>query len=141
MKKSIHLSASKKVTEVTAVLIGIAAASAVGFLLVAGLTSLIMKGTLGEANTELYVFAVRMTATALGCLISTILVKGKCLIITGAVALGYLAVLIGIGIAVYDGSFNNMFSAIVSVLLGGGIICAVVLKPLKKSKHKVRYGR
>lgn len=141
MKKSIHIASSAKITEVPAIVIGIVAATIISVLLTVGLTSLIMNGTIGEVTTGPYIFIIRTVASAIGCLVGTTLMKGKYLFIAGAIALGYLAVLVGMGIILYDGSFNNILSGAVSVLLGGVIACVAVLKPLKKSKHTVRYGR
>lgn len=141
MKKSTHIASSAKITEVPAIAIGIAVATIISILLTAGLTSLIMNGTVDEATTGPYIFIIRTVASAIGCLIGTMLMKGKYLLVAGVIALGYLAILIGIGIILYDGSFNNILSGAVSALLGGVIACVVVLKPLKKSKHTVRYGR
>lgn len=141
MKKNMHIASSAKVTEAPAIVIGIVAASIISVLLTVGLTSLIMNGTVGESATGPYIFLIRTVATGIGCLVGTMLMKGKYLLIAGAIALGYLAVLVGMGIVLYEGSFNNILSGALSVLLGGVLACLVVLKPLKKSKHTVRYGR
>lgn len=141
MRKSIHTTSSAKVTEVSAIGIGVAAATIISVLLAAGLTSLVMNGTVGETAAGPYIFIIRTVASAIGCLVGTMLMKGKYLLVAGSIALGNLAVLVAMGIILYEGSFNNILSGLLSVLLGGVIACFVVLKPLKKSKHKVRYSR
>lgn len=141
MKKNRHMTSSAKLTELPAAIIGIATATLISFLLTVALTSLVMNGTVGESSTGPYIFAIRTIASAIGCFLGALLLNGKYLIIAGTIALGYLAVLIGTGIILYDGSFNNMLSGTVSVLLGGIFACVVVLKPLKKSKNKARYTR
>ena len=141
MKKNMRVTSSRKITEVPAVVIGVVAATIISVLLTAGLTSLIMNGMVSETAAGPYVFVIGMIASAIGCLIGMILMKGKYLIIAGSAALGYLAVLIGLGIVLYEGSFKNMLSTVVSVLLGGVIACLLVLKPLKKPKHTGRYRR
>lgn len=141
MKKRIGTSSSAKATEVPAVIIGIIVASFVSFLLLIGLTSLIVNGTVNEVGTGSYIFIIRTIAAAIGCLTGTVLMKGKYLLIAGAIALGYMIVLLAMGIVLFDSSFKNILSGAASVLLGGAVACFVVLKPLKKSKPAARYRR
>ena len=141
MKKKMRVASSTKLTEAPAVIIGIVTSSIISIFLTVALTSLVMNGGIGELATDPYIFAIRTVATAIGCFVGNVLMKGKFLLITGMVALGYLVILLGMGIILYDGSFKNILSGGVSVLIGGMVACLAVLKPLKKSKHKVRYGR
>lgn len=141
MKKRIHTASTGKTAEVTAIVIGVVAALIISALLSVGLTSIIINGTVSEVTAGSYAFIIRTVASGVGCLIAAMLLNGKHLLIVTATALGYLAILVGMGIILYEGSFNNILSGVVSVLLGGAIACIAVLKPLKKSKHKVRYGR
>ena len=139
MKKHIRTASSEKVTEISAIVIGVLSASIVCFLLTIGLTSIVMNGTVGETTGGLYIFGIRMVAAFVGCVVSTLLMKGKYLLMVGAVSIGYLAVMIATGIVMYDESFKNVLSGVVSVSLGGVIACLVVLKPLKKTKVTARY--
>ena len=141
MKKRMGKAFSAKQAEAPAVMIGIIVASLVSFLLLVGLTSLIVNGTVNEGVVGAIAFAIRTVAAAIGCVDGMVLMKEKYLFITGATALGYMSVLLGLGIALFDGSFKNILSGAVSVLLGGALACFVVLKPLKKSKYTVKYRR
>ena len=141
MKKRAHIASSAKVTEVPAIIIGIIAALIISVLLSAGVTSLIINGTISESAAVPYIFMIRTVAAGIGCLIGVILIKGKYLLIAGMIALGYLAVLVGMGIILFDGSFDNCLSGAFSVLLGAVFACLIVLKPLKKPRHAMRYGR
>lgn len=139
MKKRIGKSFSAKPAEAHAVIIGIIVASIVSFLLLIGLTSLIVNGTVNEVGTGPYIFIIRTIAAAIGCLTGTVLMKGKYLLIAGSIALGYMVFLLAMGIVLFDSSFKNILSGAASVLLGGAIACFVVLKPLKKPKYTVKY--
>lgn len=141
MKKRIGKSFSAKPAEVPAVIIGIIVASIVSFLLLIGLTSIVVNGTVNETVTGPYIFVIRTIAATIGCVAGSVLVKEKYLFITGATALGYMVVLLGLGIVLFDGSFKNILSGAASVLLGGALACFAVLKPLKKSKYTVKYRR
>ena len=139
MKKRIGNSVSAKPSETPAVIIGVVVALFVSFLLMIGLTSFVVKGMINE--TELYIFAIRTIAAAIGCVTGTVLTKGRYLFITGATVLGYMAVLLGFGIVLFDGSFENILLGAASVILGGVIACLVALKPLKKSKYAAKHRR
>ena len=141
MKNKAHITSSTKITEIPAIIIGIVTALTISFLLSAGLTSIIMNGTISEMSAAPYVFVIRTVAVTIGCVIGLMLIKEKILLIAGITALGYLAVLAGIGIVLYNESFNNLISGAFSVLLGAAIACLIVLKLLKKPMHAARYRR
>lgn len=141
MKKQKRITSSKRITEAPAVIAGVVVSLMIGIILTLGLTSLVMNGTINDAGAGNWTFVIRTVASAIGCLAGVMLIKKNYLLIAGAVALGYLVMLIAIGIVVYDGSFDNIISGTTSVLLGGVISCLLVLKPLKKSNHVVRYRR
>lgn len=139
MKKQKHITSSKRITEVPAVIIGVMVSLLFGIALTLGLTSLLTNGMFDEAGVENWIFVIRTVACVIGCLVGMTLIKKNRLLIAGAIALGYIVILIAIGIVAYDGSFNNILSGAMSVLMGGALSCLTVLKPLKKSKYAVRY--
>ena len=141
MKRNLNIGTQSGISEVLAIVIGVVVSLIVSVLLSAGLTNFVVNGTIKELSIGPYIFAIRMISVTVGCLIGAILIKGKYLLAIGAAALGYLAVMIGTGIVMYDESFKNVLSGVTSVLLGGVIACTVVLKPLKKTKVTTRYSR
>lgn len=120
---------------------GIIAALIISTLLSAGLTSLTVNGKVKEEITGIYIFIIRALSVLIGSLLGTGLEKGKYLPVISAVTLGYLLVLLGFGITVYNGSFQNFGGGIVSILSGSVIACLIKLKPQKRQKHAVRYAK
>ena len=141
MKKNMRIYTPSKASEVLAIVIGIVVSSIVSALLSAGLTSFVMNGTVKELTIGPYVFVVRSIATMVGCLIGVVLMRGKYLLIISAVAIGYLVSLLGLGIILYENTFNNILLGVASVVIGGVAACTIVLKPLKKSNHTPKYRR
>lgn len=125
--KSNRLSKSNHTT-VFGVGVGIIVSLVISMLLLTGVTSLIVDGKLNENVVAFFTFATRVIALLVGVLIGTGLIKQKHIIFAGVIALGYLIILITLGIVLYDGSFRNFGSGIVSVLLGSGAGCLIRLK-------------
>ncbi len=130
-----------KHSAIAGIAIGMAVVLVISFVLTAGLTSLIINGKLSEGTAGVFVFVIRAISVLAGGLVATTLVKERCLPIVGAVAAVYLLVLLGTGIAAFDGSFKNFIPGIMSVLIGGILACMIKLKPQKKRKTTARYTR
>ena len=119
--------------------VGLAAAILLSTVLTVALTSLIVKGTVGEWAVGAFVFFVRLLSVLTGGLIGTAIAKEKYLKIIGIIIAGYLFVALGLGIAFYDGAFQNLGLGVVSVLLGGFLAMLVKLKPQRKGNNAKRY--
>ncbi len=141
MKRNKHLGAVVNRSAATSIGIGVGGAVAVSALLSMGLSSLVINGAIQETTTSRYIFAIRALSVLIGGLLGAGIAKGKYLPVIGLTTLGYLIVLLGVGIAMYDGSFQNFGAGIVSVLAGGIIACILKLKPQRKSKRNARYIR
>ena len=139
MKQKNHASILTGRSAVFCVVIGVAAAAITTALLSAGLTSLVMRGTITEKTTSAFVFAIRLLAVLLGSLVGASLSGGKILPIVGLVTGVYTVILLSVGIAVYDGSFHNFGPGVISAILGGIIACLIKLKPQMKPKRAIRH--
>lgn len=119
--------------------IGIVTAFIISFLLLAGLTSILVSGGLGEGMTGPLVFSIRTISLIVGVLVGTGFVKGKCIIYAGAITLGYMVLLAGLGIVIYDGSFENFGLSIISMVLGGVFGCLIRLKLQNKPQRMKKF--
>lgn len=130
---------SKSMT--TGVCSGIGIALLISMLLTSGLTSLIINEKTGEGVNGMFVFVIRALSVFLGGIIATGIYQEKNLPVIGFTALGYLVILLGLGIVLYDGSFKNFGIGIVSVLVGALIAWAIRLRPKTKSKYLKKYTK
>ena len=126
---------------VTGIGVGIGAALLFSFLATVGISSLILSEKIGEGTSNTVAFIIRAISVLMGTLISCKITKEKTIPLIGAVTLCYLAVLIGFGIVLYDGSFHNFGTSLLSVLLGA--IAAYLIqyklgsRPNRKRKYKI----
>ena len=121
--------------------VGIIIALTLSFFLSAGLTSLVMSNKLSESSTSPFTFAIRTVAVLAGALIGTVFAKDKYFVNIGIIALGYLIILLGLGITLYDGSFQNFGTGILSVIVGGSIGYLIRLKSQNKTRRTKKSKR
>lgn len=136
-----HIIAKRSCSLTKSAFIGILCAILVSALLTAGLAGLTINGNLNETMSKAGVFLTRAVSVLLGALLGTGLGKSKYLQIIGIVVLGYLLLLIGIGIIMFDGSFQKFVLGVISVMTGGAAACLIRLKPQKTRRHAVRHSR
>ena len=118
--------------------IGIVISFVLSMLLLAGVTSLLVSGGVGESLTGTFVFAIRTIALLVGVLIGTGFIKEKCVFVAGIITLSYLILLTGLGVVLYDGSFKAFGVSITSILLGGASGCLIRLKLQNKPQRVKR---
>ncbi len=135
MKPKTKIASSKNKSIAFGASIGIGIAMILSVMLSAGATSLVMKGSIQESAFSIFAFFVRAIAILVGALIGTQLIKEKCLLTIGIIALGYLILLLALGIVVYDGSFRGFGMGVISVITGGAIGCIVRLKSQNRSRR------
>lgn len=138
MKKTGLKSSGAKSTAVC-VVIGVLVAFVISLLFSAGLTSLVSRESLKEYAVGGALFAVRAVSTLIGVLVGTGLCKEKQLPTSAMVTAGYLLLLIGWGIALYDGAFQRIWMGVLSVLLGGAAGLLFRIKS-KINPRKRRYS-
>lgn len=126
--------AAKSLT--SAIIVSVIAATILSVALSALLASLILNGSLSEKAVGTAILAVRSVSLLAGALVGGAMLKQKILPQVGFTALGYLLVLLGIGIVFYDGSFNEFWSGIASVLVGGTGAFVILLRSTKQRTHR-----
>ena len=141
MKRNKHTSSAVSHSTVTAIGIGVAIAVVLSTILSALLTSLVINGSIGENKTGIGIFAIRTLSVLLGGVAGAAIGKEKYLQTIGFITLGYLVILLGLGIALYDGSFQNFGSGVISTLIGGLVAYLIQMRPRGKRKHTARYNR
>lgn len=141
MKQKNHASIITGRSAVICVVIGVVVAAITTALLSAGLTSLVMRGTVTEKTTSPFVFTIRLLAVLLGSLVGTSLSSGKILPVVGFVTGVYIVILLSVGITVYDGSFHNFGAGVISTILGAIIACLIKYKAQMKPKRTFRHKR
>ena len=117
--------------------IGISIALIISFLLMLGLTSLIINGYLKESGGTFGSFVIRTLSVFGGCLIAGYVYKEKILLLIGAISGIYLIVLMIISVAAFDHSFVNLVLAVISVLLGGVFAAVLRFLPKKRSTRNL----
>ena len=124
---------------VLAVVVGFFAATVASFLLLLGLTSLIMNGSFDKDTAGVAVFFVRTVAVFLGCLIACGIYKERGVVVIGSVVGSYLVAILVTGIIAFDGFVQNFVSGLISVCLGGFLVLIIRLIPKKRTFHSVRH--
>ena len=125
-------------TFITGIGIGAAVAIILSALLTAALAGLIGNGKLAERAVDVSLPIIRFLSVLIGGLIGTSVSKEKVLPVIGGVSLGYLILLIALGIAIYDGSFHGFGLGVLSVGIGALAVTGIRLKANSKQKHRVR---
>jgi len=120
---------------IVSVEIGSAVSLIVTALLSAIAASLTINGGIKEEQMKLCSFAIRMVAVFAGGVVGGGIVKEKSFAAIGLIALAYLSVLVGIGVAVYESSFYGFGSGVGSVAAGGAAACILRLKPSNNRKY------
>ena len=120
--------------------IGILISLVISMLMMTGMTSLLISGRTGENVVGVSVFAIRAIAVLVGVIIGTSILKEKYVVAAGVISLGYLLLLTGFGIVLYDESFKGFGLSAISAALGGAVGCIFRLKLQNKplGKKKIR---
>lgn len=130
-----------KHAQITMTLLGIGIALVISMLLSVGQTSLMLQGRLQEDKSSIYVFGIRAVSVLIANLLCVRASEGKLLPMIGIISIGYLAVLLSLGIIMYDNGFQNFIIGTVSVVAGGLIACLIKLKPQKNRKYRAKSTR
>lgn len=141
MKRITHSAKADSHSTVPCIGIGIGAATVMTALLSMGLTSLVINGKIGENSTGIFIFVIRTVSVLLGGMIGTGFSKGNYLPVIGLTTLGYMIIMLGLGITLFNGSFQNFGMGAISVIIGGALACALKLKPPAKHRRTPRYTR
>ncbi len=137
MNKKTRLTTTSNRTATIGILVGIIAAFIISLILVAVTTGLITGNKLNEESSNWIVFVVRAIAVLIGVLIGSGIVKEKHIITIGVIVAGYLALLLGLGIVMFDGAFKNFWNGLISALIGG--VAGYLIR--LKSQNKPRKAR
>lgn len=137
MVRSAHRKANGN-TKVVGASIGIGLAVLLSILLSALLANLVIGGSFQEQNASVVIFLIRTLSVLVGGFVATAISEGKPLPLIGIVGIGYLMILIAIGIVFYDGSFKGFLGGVLSAFIGCALACAIKLKPIKNKRHKIK---
>lgn len=139
MKRKTFITKGKGHSTTSSILIGIGVSLVLSLLLSLLLTSLTVNGSITEDNGNLLVSAVRGLSVLIGSLIGAGIEKGKYIPVIGITSLGYLLVIMGVGILFYDGGFHGFGSGVISVLIGACVACILKIvrwsRPNRASKY------
>lgn len=125
---------------ISGTVIGVILALLISLLLMTGMTSFAVNGSISEKGAGVSMCLIRTIAVLAGVLVGTGIIKEKCVITAGAITLGYLLLLAGVGIVLYDESFKDFGLSAIFASLGGTIGCLFRLKLQNKplGKKKIR---
>lgn len=122
-------------------MLGVTVAVVFSLLLSMVQTSLTLKGKMQVDNAGLYVFVIRTIAVLFANLLFVRKTEERVLPCVGIISAGYLIALLSVGLVLYDHSFQNFFTALVSVLLGGVLSLLIKLKPKRKQKYRPKIAK
>lgn len=131
MKQS-HVGLKKKNLTALGIATGVVAALLLSAVMTAVQSNLVSKEMIGMESKGVFAFVIRIISVFIGGILGTALSGGKNLQTIGLIAGGYFVLLLGIGVLLFDGSVRDLFSGLISTLLGGVLACAVRLKPQRK---------
>lgn len=137
MMKKMTLGKKQLVSSGGAIAIGIGFSVLITLLITAGLAALIISSKLQESTVGIIVAIIRAIAVFLGVMITTKIKQDKILQSTGIVAGLYVLIILGLGILLYDGSFNSFGIGLLSILVGALAAYLIRIKPNKR-KHTSR---
>ena len=123
----------------TNLLFGVGASLIVSLLLSLLLTSITINGSITEDHAGKFVFAARAVSVLIGGLVSAGMEKGKYIPVIGMTALGYLLVVMGVGILFFDGGFREFGTGLISVVIGGCLACVIKLVRWSKPNRAAKY--
>ena len=135
--KKMTLGKKQLVSSGGAIAVGVGISVLITLLLTAGLAALIISSKLQELTVGIIVALIRAIAVFLGVMITTKIKQDKILQSTGIVAGLYVLIILGLGIVLYDGSFNSLGIGLLSILVGGLAAYLIRIKPNKR-KHTSR---
>ena len=125
------------ISQSAAIVCGIITALLLSVILSVLIVNLVLQGSMRENIISGVVFVIRTISVLSGALICGILLKRDYLKLTGIIAVGYLIILIGMGIVFFDGSFKNFVTGAISVLIGAVVAVLILLRPKgNRYKHK-----
>lgn len=92
------------------------------------IATLVLNERVGEVKIELMSRIVMLISSLFGCIIAIRLNGGKLAIVSGTTGIIYLLVLVGVGILFFDGGFHNIWTSILSVIVGCVASCAICIR-------------
>ena len=141
MKFKFRTEVSTNNSVVLGISLGIVAALIISLLLTTGMTSLVLGGKMNERLLQVFIFAIRSIALFVGVILGTALTREKYIAATGAITVGYMLLLMGLGIAVYDGTFCGFGSSVISIAVGAAVGYLFRLKLQNKPRRKKRISK
>ena len=135
MKRKIFVNQKNSAPITSCVCVGTAVSVVLSVILSLLVTSLTLKGSIGEDKVNFYVWLTRLLSVLLGSLIASGMSKKIGIPIIGAVSACYLLILLSVGILFYDGGVHRFGSGFISVLVGGLAASAIRLIPQNRAKY------
>lgn len=140
MKLKSRMRVTQSQSAMVGALIGIVISLAISLIFVVAMTSMVINNKFVERSLGWSIFVVRMISALVGTLVGTGLAKEKCAITIAIITVGYLVVLIGLGIVIFDESFKNFGAGLVSTIFGGivGFLIRLKLQNKPRRSRKIK---
>ncbi len=120
---------------------GVFLSAMISFVLTLLLALSLEKGTIKEELLKPAIFAVQMISVFCGCIFGMILLQDKKVLVTALVLVGYMALIIVVGVAVYKGFFVSIGSGFISTFAGALTALGVKLIHVPKKNYAKKYIR
>lgn len=138
--KKVYKASERKRSIITCISVGIITSVVISLILTIPVTSLIQKGKL-DHNGNIITFLIRSISVLAGALAGANMTSKRVIPVIGAVSIGYLSILLIIGLLFLDGTIISLGIGFISIAIGCGLACAVKLKPQKKRGKKLRLAK
>lgn len=111
----------------TGVAIGVLLSVMISLLLAMGTAGLITNEKLSEGGIHYFTLIITLISGMVGGLVAGKIVGSKYAVVTGLTGLVYLLVLIAVGILIFDGGFNMLWTSAVAIAVGVSISCVLCI--------------
>ena len=119
--------------------IGVIISFVLSLLLTMVVTTLIEGEKLGDSSTNYAIMVITFISVLIGGVVSNRLVNKKMAITSTITGLIYLLIFVGMGILFFDGGFHNLWTRLLTVIVGCGASCAICITG-KGSRGKRKRG-
>lgn len=101
----------------------------------------VYKGTIDESYMQFIAIIINGISSFIAAIIAYSTAKQKCLPVIGITAAGYFLIHVIVTVLFFESSFCNIWTSVLSILIGSGIGCAICLRLADREGRRKRSYR